>query len=447
VLLEKNIGSALMATGQLTESIEHYDCALEFIGQRMHQSSAQATRHLVADLGAVLGHLYLRGGARGRRAPSPDEQEIFDIMFRRFKALTTSDPKRLFADNMRLIRRMNALDPDTVEQACLAYCLGSAAFSYSGTSFAISRRFLQRAGELLSPERVPEAVGYAFTRFTLNFLGGEWADEPGLDDALIEQGLRHGVFWDVNSYLGLECDRQIHLGRFAAAERCLDRLTELATSYGYEFASTNHDGMRTMLLLERREGRDALAAAEHYVKGRQETPLRILALGLRAKALLLAGDRKAAQADLDLAHELIRRSDIVPPWHLSAYTTARLRCLVEDARAGHLTGTDRSRVKRAIHEGLRVASCVASVRPETHRLVAHLHWSSGRQRQATQIWEKAIREGTRLDTLPELAQTLLDTARCWSDSSSARLRERADAHLVRAREIWRQVGLPDAAFG
>jgi class 3 adenylate cyclase/tetratricopeptide (TPR) repeat protein len=446
-LLEKNIGSALMATGQLTESIEHYDGALELLGQPMRHTSGQATRGLVADLGAVLGHLYLRGGTGGRRAPSAQEQETFDIMFRRFKALTTSDPRRLFADNIRLIRRMNALDPEAVEQACLAYCLGSAAFSYSGTSFAISRRFLQRAGELLSPERVPQAVGYAFTRFTLNFLGGEWANEPGLDDDLVEQGLRHGVFWDVNSYLGLECDRQIRMGRFAAAEHCLGRLAELARSYGYEFASTNHDGMRTMLLLERREAREALLAAEHYLRGRQETALRILALGLRAKALVLNGDPKAAQTDLDLAQELIRHSDIVPPWHLSAYTTARLHCLAETARSEPVAGADRARIRRAIREGLRVASCVASVRPETHRLVALLYWSLGRRRRAAQSWDQAIHHGTRLGTVPELAQTFMDTARCWSTSASSPLRERSEAHRVRARELWRQVGLPEAAIG
>jgi len=41
----------------------------------------------------------------------------------------------------------------------------------------------------------------------------------------------------------------------------------------------------------------------------------------------------------------------------------------------------------------------------------------------------------------------MDTARCWSTSASSPLRERSEAHRVRARELWRQVGLPEAAIG
>ena len=35
-------------------------------------------------------------------------------MFKRFRAMTTSDPKRMFVDNIGAIRRMNQRDPATI---------------------------------------------------------------------------------------------------------------------------------------------------------------------------------------------------------------------------------------------------------------------------------------------------------------------------------------------
>jgi hypothetical protein len=49
-----------------------------------------------------------------------------------------------------------------------------------------------------------------------------WRDEPGLAPDLLERGLKNGILWDVNSYLGLECDRQLRQGRFGAAGEQID---------------------------------------------------------------------------------------------------------------------------------------------------------------------------------------------------------------------------------
>jgi hypothetical protein len=198
--------------------------------------------------------------------------------------------------------------------------------------------------------------------------------------------------------------------------------------------------MRALLTVARREAGEALAAAEHYLGGRHEVALRVLALGISAKARLLGGGCGAATADLDDADDLARRSDIIPPWHSSTCTTARLQCLAEEAGRG--TGSrDSARIRRAIRNGLRVASCVAGARPETHRLVARLYAAQGRQRRAHRHWQLAIDAGTQLDALPELARTLVDRAHLGRIPEGTGQR---DADLGRARAIYRQLGLPDA---
>ncbi len=404
-LLEKNIGYALLNTGKLTESIAHFDRALEWVGSAAAPGTARRYARFVRDMAAVLYSVYVPSGRRARPAVTERERAAFEIMFRRFRALTTSDPQRMFVDNIGAIRRMNHRDPRSIETACLTYVMGGAAFAYSGTSFAISRRFLRRAEQLIRPGEVSDELGCGFLRFVINFLEGGWDREPGLADDLLASGLKYGIFWDVNSYLGLESDRQLRQGRFAAARARLAQLAEMRDQYGYEFAQANHDGMRAILLLEERRLEDALPAVEQYYAGRDEDALRVLALGTKAKIQSLRGEHDAAGATLEKVDGIVAQAGLIPPWHVSAYTVARLRhdgdVLARDGASSALATRARADVKRA----LRIAGVVASARAETWRLVGRLHALLDRPRKARAWWSRALREAERLGAVPEVART------------------------------------------
>lgn len=440
-LLEKNIGYALLNTGRLTDSITHFDRALEHNGYRISKSGFETQSRFARDMLAVLFRLYVRPDARATVPVSEQEHETFEIMFKRFRAMTTSDPKRMFVDNIGAIRRMNQRDPATIGTACLTYVMGGAAFAYSGASFAISRRFLQRAEQLIRPGEVSDELGCGFFRFVINFLEGGWRDEPGLAPDLLERGLKSGILWDVNSYLGLECDRQLRQGRFAAAGEQLRRLTEVSDGYGYEFAQANHDGMRSILLLETRDLDAALGAVERYYAGRDEDTLRVLALGTKAKVLTLLGRHGESGEMLRQIADIVAQAEIVPPWHLSAYTTARLRHALTalehpaDASRGGL----RAEAQKSARAALRTAKVVAGARTETWRLMGRLSWLLGRPKQAFAWWTKALHEAERLDATAELART------CAEMAVRARPRHTADvdvdAHAERARTLFSEVEL------
>ncbi|MCW5890434.1 MAG: AAA family ATPase [bacterium] len=430
-LLEKNIGYALLNTGKLTESIGHFDRALEHMGSGLAQGATARYARFARDMTAVLYGVFVPP-RRGRRPPvSARERETFEIMFRRFRALTTSDPQRMFVDNIGAIRRMNRRDPRSIETACLTYVMGGAAFAYSGTSFAIGRRFLRRAEELVRPGEVADELGCGFLRFVINFLEGGWEREPGLAADLLAQGLRYGIFWDVNSYLGLESDRQLRRGRFAAAREHLRALADMHEQYGYEFAQANHDGMQAILLLEERRLDEALPAIDHYYAGRDEDALRALALGTRAKIQSLQGAHDEAGATLARVDVIVARAGLVPPWHMSASTVARLRhdcdALAHDAASRVL----RERARAGLRRALRVAGVVAPARTETWRLAGRLHWLLGRRRAARAWWTRALREGERLGAVPELARTCAEVALRTGDG-----RDRARSLFAEAGLVW-----------
>lgn len=434
-LLEKNIALALQNKGNLTESIEHFDRAFEHLGEPVPKTALAATWRWLADLMAVLYRTYVRANPHRGMANLDYEREVCELFFHRGRAEVTSDPIRLFRELPTGLRRFNRIDPRKVDQALGIYVSCAALFAYSGLSFALSRRMLEIARPLVREDSPRDVFVYATMQFYYHYLTGDWDDRIAIDDELVERDLRLGQLWDVNNYLGLECDRRLRRGDFAAAESVLARLGEIGEDYGFSFAGTNRDGMTALLLLERRDLKRALEAAESYYAGRHEDALRVFALGVIAKARLLLGDRGGADQALAKGEEIVKRAGPLTPWHLSDLYHARLLCDVAAAESGDRARL--SRARRSARRALGVARKVAKMRVEIYRAIGQLEWVRGRRAKARAWWARSAAAGERQGALPELARTHLEMAR--------RLGAEGDGatHLARARELLQRIGLPD----
>lgn len=411
--IEKGIGLALMNTGRLPESLPHFDRALVLLGDRPPSGAVAVQARFALDLAAVVGELYLPAVERRKRAGSDDDREFFAILNARARAAVTSDPRRIFYDNIGGVRRMNRIDARSFAPACAMYAVAGGMFSFSGLSLGIARRFLARAQACRMPGVTSDAFDCRSLEFTINYLGGQWRDEDVIDAAFLDEAIRSGLFWDVQNYLGLACDRLQRQGRFAQADEHYRRLAELRDVYEFTFAGTNHDGERAMYLLERRELDAARTAVDTYLRGRDEYALRVLALGTRAKILSHAGDDGGAADALDEAQAILDASDVVPPWHTSAYAIARLQ---HDVTALERAGDGASRAlaaraRSSARAALRLTRSVASQRTEALRLAGTLAWLGGDWRRARHWWGESVRFGTRLGARPELARTRAEVAR------------------------------------
>src|SRR3989442_6821868 len=254
-------------------------------------------------------------------------------------------------------------------------CGGSAAlFAFAGISFGISWRFLTVSERLIRTGNISDLVVYRTMRFVLHYLEGAWGDEVAIDDDLVEQGLRHGEVWDVNTYIDLNCARKIRQGAWAEAERLLRKLNELADVYRYDFAASTEHGRRAFLLLEQLRLEEASDAIDVYDAGRYEETLNLWALGIRAKILAHLGDGEGAASILAKASKMVVHSRQVPTYHLSAYFASRL--LLDAARLETLLASgDRTaarvaarQARSSMRRAVRVAAKVATVRPEIYRL-------------------------------------------------------------------------------
>jgi len=217
---------------------------------------------------------------------------------------------------------MNQTDPARIADACGMYAGAALLFSFSGVSFSVSRRILDVARSLMRAGNVKDELTYRAMRFLHHYLEGDWDEAHAIEESLVDESLRYGALWDVNMYLGLECERTIHQGDFAAAGRIMAKLGDVVDAYGLDFARANREFMVALLALQRRDLTTAVAALDRYESGRHEMLLHLLALGTRAKIDLLTGDRAAAAATLVAADALARGQ--VPPYFRTMTAVSRL---------------------------------------------------------------------------------------------------------------------------
>jgi len=443
-LLEKNIGLALLGRGKLAESIDHFDRALELLGQHVPKNPIATYSRFATDLVAVLFRLYT--GSRATTAPSDVDLEVFDILFNRARALTTTDPQRLFFDTTGGVRRLNRVDPTAVEQSCGMYAGYSLIFAFAGLSFAVSRRLIDAAESLVRPHQFRDAFVFQTMRFIHHLLEGNWDERYTIAPELLEQNLRAGQLWEVNTYLGLDCDRRLHRGDFAGARACLDKLDEMIHAYGYEFARPNYLGMKAMLLLEERRLGEALAAAQEYESVVDEDPLRVLALGCKGKIQILQGDLQSATATLAKAGEIVRRSGPIPPWHLANFVTANLLLALQEAKDGGSASTSRwpAATRPHLRRAMRIGAKVAGSRPEVYRLAGTASWAAGQPQRALRSWERGLDEAEALGAQPECARLhweIGQSLRAMTSSTATCRGLDAAAHLERARHLFTDTGL------
>ena len=448
--LEKNIGLALLNKGDLTDSIAHFDRALEYIGERVPKNDLTLVPRFVVDLAAVLFHLYVRPGAHGAARNADHEREVCELFYYRGKAEITSDARRLFLEMPTGLRRLNRVDPETIDQAFAMYVSCAGLFAYSGISFAASRRMLEIGRRFIREGRLHDVFVYRMCRFVTDYFEGSWNALPRIDDQLVTEALRYGYLWDVGTYVGLQGEKDIDQGAFADARKQIEKAAELVTVYSFDFARSNELALTAYLLLEQRHLDGALAAVERYHAERPEPLLNLLALGTKARIQILMDDCSAAEETVGAAEALAARIGQVPGFHQRPYLLARLSLdLVRLERARYAGAPASAKVaaraaRRTGRRALSVSRKLARMRPETFRQVGQYYWLCGKPLRAARWWQRSVQEGRRLGTAAELARTYMAVGRRLQERPAALTRIDgidAPACLEKARAMFTELGL------
>jgi len=449
--LEKNLGTALLLTGNLTESRPHFDRALEHLGEKAARTKRGAYLQLAKDMARVLARVYLLRGRMSRRPSSPQLREALTLLYNRARVESVADPEWFLFDSMYMTGRLTTVDPSTVEQAFAQWAGVALLFSYSGLSFSVSRRIAKVARSTLRDDRPADLFTFHLMNFMRDYFEGAWNEPSRVDDAFVERMTRAGAFWDVDTFLGMDAYKHLDLGNLPGARARLEQVGALVDEYGYGFAETNRLGITTFIALAERRLDDASVAVERYLE-RPEELLNLIGLGNKAKIELLQGRTGAARDTLQQAESLMAKLSMsVTPFHSGWYWTSRLLCDARELEAAHVSrdaaavATVRKRLKRNIQAAVRTASVLAMIRTEVYRHAGTLHWLQKNRRAALKWWQRSLEEGARLGARPEVARTHVEIGRRLVAGAAAHgslqvAGKDGAAHLDAARQLLAELG-------
>ncbi len=434
--LERNVGFALFNRGRLLEALDHFDAALSHLGERAPRGDREMWLRFARSLVPVLAGLYLP--IERRRAASEVDREVIELLWKRGQAQTTASRTRIVFDNVRALSVLDRVDARTVPTAGAMYATAIGIFSYAGVSFAIGRRFLERARRLVRSDDVPNRCIYRAMNFIHHTLVGDWSEEHAVDPELLQEGLRYGRLWEVTNVLNLDGNRRLYRGEFAQARERIEALAKIADQYGFDLAASAGRFLQAMVHLERRELDAAIAALDLYADEHPDAPFQVSALGHRAAAQWLGGDVTGAEATLARAERILAQNPRVLPYHLSNYLRTRqildVHALETACRegAGALRRAAAKRARASRTRALRAAAKVAWRRPEVLRSAGSEAWILGRTRAAQRSWDESLAWARRLGMRAEEARTLCEIGRRRGDAEA----------LAAADKLLAALGLP-----
>jgi predicted ATPase len=445
--LKRNIALALFNRGHLIEAIEHCNEALEYLGERVPRSQRALLLRFAGQLIGVLARLYLPKLGHGPPATQA-QREVIDLMFERGQCEITADPTRFVLDSIGMVARLQRMDPATVPGSGRVFAGSSQIFSYGGVSFGVSARFLAIARDLVQEDDVPGLFMYRLVNFIHHMLQGDWSETHEVAEAFLQERLGYGDLWDAATYLGVHCHKRILMGDFGMASQRIEDCRKLWDLYEHELARQTEHAMTAILALEQRRLDDALAAADVYYEEHAEDLLHVLALGIKAQALVQRGDRDEARGALEACGRIVARigRSRVPPLQLSHSLLARFALDVAEleaalSRGGPQSGAARRRARASRRDALRSASWVAACGPEAFRLTGVYHWLVGDPGEASRWWSRSLEAAHHLGTRPELGRTHREIGCRLGEGTGEVGGLEARAHLEAARGIFEPLGL------
>jgi tetratricopeptide (TPR) repeat protein len=448
-MLEKNIALALYNRGQYVDAVKYFDKALNFYWGRLPKTLIAIFFKILSAFFHLLIALYIPS-LKFRKLPTQQDLQIFDLFYKKCKALAITNPKQFFIEFIYLHKAITAFDLQHLENGTSLFVSASPLFSFSGISFRLSRRLLDFVKSRIDRDDVRTSTTYEICETMHNFLEGNWKEIGDYDEDLIKRNCDIGEFWEATQILyfhGLSC---IYQGSFEVVESILNRLDDIFQVYQYDLAKTYEYELKSWLLVECRRFNDALIEIKKGIDFEEKSGPGFWELYVcKARIYISMGEIEKAEKCLEQADTICRQISPVP-FQMAGFYIAKLEYnlyrLKEMLRDGNKTKLLEysKRANRSVKILLKNVRKVAQYRTESYRLTGEFYWLTNNQKKALRLWYKAIKEGEQLGARPQLALVYVELGkRLLGRGSKYRVLDgiTAEEYLEMARPMLKEMKL------
>jgi len=450
-MIEKNIALALYNRALYTESVEHFNKAINYYWGELPKHPISAAFKLLSGIANVLVGLYLPS-LKFKRIPTQRDIEAVDLYFKKNRVLAIIDAKKYFIESFYFLKEVTSFNPTKLQYGIGYFAGASSLFSFSGISFGLSKKILDSVKEKINPEDEKQLIIYDLLETLHHYLEGNWKAIKDYDDNMYKKILSKGDLYFAPQHLFWHGYPKLFQGDFKTAKLIVIKLNEIGEVYENDFSLLLKSKLNTDLLTECRNFHDAMIEFEQAIDFTEKTGFSISLLDLysrRATIQKLMGDIVEAEKSLEQADK-IRTQVHAAPVGLSAFYLSQLDCLLyrleETLRTNGKSGSLEYREKalKSCKMLLKISRKTAQHRTESYKLIGVFYWLIEEQKKALKWWNRSIKEakhlGARLGlsrTYFEVGQRLLETKSKYKKVNGIG----AEEYLERARVLFEEMEL------
>ncbi len=441
---EKNIALALFNKGQYENALKYYDIVLERWGEKSPKSKIIMDVKIIFNLLSVIANLYLPV-RKALKTPGKRENEIFDLGYKRAIILVYFDHKRCFFEFIRIVNKLNKFNIKKVENGVGIWMSVSGLFSWAGVFPNLTKKLLDYTKKVIDNENNKQILYYNFFILLHNYFSGNWGDVKEYNEKLVDANLRIGEFWHTSNYITFHGFIKIDQGKFKEAKEKISRLSEIFRVYNNEYARYCEYILNIKLLIKNGRLYDAQIMADEGAYFMSQIGKELVTLnvfGVKALIQVLLKDINGAKEMLSKANEIAMKRTQIPPYYLSSYLQAKFLYELYFYEESVLSNNKfkiseyRKNAYQSVKNALKNVKNFAPDRTEVFKLVGLYYWLSGNQNKAAKWWSMSIREGERLKSNADLAQSYLEIGKRLLEKRS-RIRElngtKAYDYLLKAK--------------
>ena len=450
-MFEKNIALALYNRGLYTESIEHFDKALNYYWGKLPKYAISAIFELMSALLHFLISLYIPF-LKFRRIPTQRNIEVVDLFYKKCKALSTVDPKRFFIESLYFFKRVIRFDLTKLQFGIGIFMSASSLFSFTSISFRLSQKVLDSVKESILKDDTKLFIVYDLLETVHNYLEGNWKLIRNHDDNLVKKNLSLGEIWNVSQHLYWHGFPNIYQGSLDITESIVNRLNDIFEVYKNDISISLKYELNANMLMECRKLPDALIEVEKgidFVKKAGLNHFLIEMYSCKAWIDLMMGNTEKTKRSLQHANKLRQQLDLVP-FQLSSFYRSQLEYdlyrLEKSIKSGNKSEPVEYR-KKALKSSkmlLKVSQKAAQHRTESYKLTGVYYCLINEQKKALKWWRKAIEEGARLGARLELSRTYFEVGKRLLEAESKHKTLggiKAEEYLEKARVLFEEMDL------
>jgi class 3 adenylate cyclase/tRNA A-37 threonylcarbamoyl transferase component Bud32/tetratricopeptide (TPR) repeat protein len=450
-MLTKNIALAFFNKGQYVEAVGYFNETLAYHGEKLPKHPVSAFRKFLFGFVNFLVSLYFPK-LKKVRSPDSKDKEIINLYERKIRALSTTDPKRMFIESFYWMKRLTHSKLAEVDNGVGILSMSSGLFCFSGISFRFSRKILEYVKDQVDKKDVKSLLFHEFSKMMHSYFTGDWDMIEEFDDNLVDCNLRIGEIWIASNYLLYHGYTQNEQGSFAASQKMIHKLSEISHTFEHDYSRSMKYLLNTKSLMKYRKLHEALAEIMEghvYFDRLGYTAFSFSLYSYKARVLMFMGDIKEAEKCL-LEAERIKSEMNIAPIMLIQYFLSRFSLdiyLLENSIKNENQAESSKIKKTAFKNGKKTAKIsrkVAAELTEACKLMGTYYWLVDKQKRALKWWEKSIEMGENTRAKLELSRTFLEIGKRLAEEKS-QYKElngiNSQQYLEKARNLYKEMDL------